>query len=106
MILQEPKRFAIDLLEFLNGQAQYLYSLMSMTAAGVAQQSIGVTNGGGIGTRAVNSESSSPTPADRLKLSDMALEALANVMKHNKGSYIFNRTITVSSTSKKCELMF
>ena len=71
-----------------------------MTAAGVAQQSIGVTNGGGIGTRAVNSESSSPTPADRLKLSDMALEALANVMKHNKGSYIFKRTITVSSTPK------
>ena len=83
--LEEPKRFAIDLLEFLNGQAQYLYSLMSMTAAGVAQQSIGVGNGGGIGTRALNSESSSPTPADRLKLSDMALEALANVMKHNKG---------------------
>ena len=71
-----------------------------MTAAGVAQQSIGVSNGGGIGTRAVNSESSSPTPADRLKLSDMALEALANVMKHNKGLYTFNRTITVSSTSK------
>ena len=73
-----------------------------MTAAGVAQQSIGVTNGGSIGTSVVRSESadrtdlSSPTPADRLKLSDMALKALANVMKHNKGSYILTNIITIS----------
>ena len=59
-VLEEPKRFAVDLLEFLNGEAQYLYSLMSMAQVTMATM-------------------------DRLKKSEMALEALANVMKHNKG---------------------
>ena len=86
--LQEPKRFAVDLLEFLNGQAQYLYSLMSMTAAGSAansKMSFKTSNGGKMDSEN-RSDMSSPTPADRLKLSQMALEALANVMKHNKGN--------------------
>jgi len=82
--LQEPKRFAVDLLEFLNGQAQYLYSLMSMAGAAGSQQSITRSNGGNA-DGGEKRDLSSPTPADRLKLSEMALEALANVMKHNKG---------------------
>ena len=57
--LEEPKRFAIDLLEYINGETQYLSSLMS--------------SGG------------DPSALERLQNSEMALEALANVMKHNKG---------------------
>ena len=78
----------MDLLQFLNEQAQYLYSLMSMTAAGVAantQMSFRTSNGGKVDS-VDRTDLSSPTPADRLKLSEMALEALANVMKHNKGN--------------------
>ena len=87
--LEEPKRFAVDLLEFLNGQAQYLYSLMSMTAAagkvtGNNQTSIRENNGVKPNS-SDRTDPSSPSPADRLRLSEMALEALANVMKHNKG---------------------
>ena len=58
---QEPKKFAVDLLDFLNGQAQYLYSLQTM-----------------------NSDSTQST-SEKLKHSEMALEALANVIKHNRG---------------------
>ena len=57
--MQEPKRFAIDLLEYINGEAQYLSSLLS--------------SGGEL------------SALERLQNSEMALEALANVMKHNKG---------------------
>ncbi|XP_059089728.1 dnaJ homolog subfamily C member 13-like [Tigriopus californicus] len=59
--LLEPKRFAVDLLEFLNGRAQYLYSLLSMTQGQIAATS------------------------ENLKFSEMALESLANVIKHNRG---------------------
>ena len=88
-VLEEPKRFAIDLLEFLNGQAQYLYSLMSINSAGVTKvnnnQSTFASSKGIKINQAESSDLSSPTPAERLKVSEMALEALANVMKHNKG---------------------
>ena len=60
-MLQEPKKFAVDLLDFLNGQAQYLYSLQTM-----------------------NSDSTQST-SEKLKHSEMSLEALANVIKHNRG---------------------
>lgn len=53
----------MDLLEFLNGQAQYLYSLQSMKSEQQAQAS------------------------EKLKQSEMALEALANVIKHNRGQF-------------------
>eukprot|EP00095_Tigriopus_kingsejongensis_P000308 maker-scaffold292_size219010-snap-gene-0.20 protein:Tk00308 transcript:maker-scaffold292_size219010-snap-gene-0.20-mRNA-1 annotation:"dnaj homolog subfamily c member 13 isoform x1" len=58
--LLEPKRFAVDLLEFLNGRAQYLYSLLSLTEGQVAT-------------------------SENLKQSEMTLEALSNVIKHNRG---------------------
>lgn len=51
----------MDLLEFLNGQAQYLFSLLSMT------------------------NDQQQATSEKLKQSEMALEALANVIKHNKG---------------------
>ena len=60
--LKEPKRFAVDLLEFLNGQAQYLYSLLAIAADSTGQ----------------------PT-SQKLEQSEMALEALSNVIKHNNG---------------------
>lgn len=55
----------MDLLDFLNGQAQYLYSLQTM-----------------------NSNSTQST-SEKLKHSEMALEALANVIKHNRGNNFF-----------------
>ena len=58
--LEEPKRFAVDLLGFLNGETQYLYSQMSL------------------------SQETNPN-TDRIKASEMALEALSNVIKHNRG---------------------
>lgn len=51
----------MDLLEFLNGRAQYLYSLLSMTQGQIEATS------------------------ENLKFSEMALESLANVIKHNRG---------------------
>ena len=63
--LKDPKKFAVDLLDFLNGQAQYLYSLQTM-----------------------NSDSTKST-SEKLKHSEMALEALANVIKHNRGKYAY-----------------
>jgi hypothetical protein len=59
---KEPKRFAVDLLQYLNCETQYLYSLLAI------------------------SQSSSPPPSERLVNSQMALEALSNVIKHNRGS--------------------
>lgn len=59
---QEPKRFAVDLLEFLNGQAQYLYSLLAIAETG-------------------------QPASQKLEQSEMALEALSNVIKHNNGNY-------------------
>ena len=56
-VLEDPNRFAADLLEFINGEAQYLYSFMSMSMS---------------------------STMDRLKKSEMALESLANVLRHNK----------------------
>ena len=59
---QEPKRFVVDLLQYLNSETQYLYSLFSLTHNGAAVP-----------------------PSDRLVNAEMALEALANVIKHNRG---------------------
>ena len=51
----------MDLLGFLNGETQYLYSQISLAQ-------------------------SEPTPpSERIKSSEMALEALSNVIKHNRG---------------------
>lgn len=51
----------MDLLGFLNGETQYLYSQISLAQ-------------------------SEPTPpSDRIQSSEMALEALSNVIKHNRG---------------------
>jgi hypothetical protein len=58
---QEPKRFSVDLLQYLNGETQYLYSLLSLSENGAAP------------------------PTDRLVNAEMALEALANVIRHNRG---------------------
>jgi len=58
---QEPKRFSVDLLQYLNGETQYLYSLLSLSDNGAAP------------------------PSDRLVNAESALEALANVIKHNRG---------------------
>ena len=60
---QEPKKFSVDLLGFLNGETQYLYSQISL-----AQTSIEPT-----------------PPSERITSSEMALEALSNVIKHNRG---------------------
>ena len=57
---------------------------MSMTAAGNNQSQFRTSNGGKTNSKE-RTDLSSPSPADRLKLSEMALEALANVMRHNKG---------------------
>jgi hypothetical protein len=58
---QEPKRFAVDLLQHLNSETQYLYSLLSLSHNGAAP------------------------PSGRLVNAEMALEGLANVIKHNRG---------------------
>ena len=113
MFSQEPKRFAVDLLEFLTSQAQYLYSLMSMTSNAVQPQpqqpQQPMMGGGGMlkptpvpppGGVALLT----PTPApgappgatsasstEKLAHSEMALEALANVIKHNNGKNNFKK---------------
>ena len=61
--IQNPKGFTIDLLEFLGSQAQYLHSLMALTASNID-----------------TSKSS-----DRLGAVEQALEALRNVIKSNPG---------------------
>lgn len=58
--LEEPKKFAVDLLGFLNGETQYLYSQISLDMPAVV-------------------------PSERIQSSEMALEALSNVIKHNRG---------------------
>ncbi len=57
----------MDLLEFVNNQAQYLYSLMAMTPENSAAPQQGSTS------------------SEKLVHCEMALEALANVIKHNRG---------------------
>ena len=57
---QEPKKFAVDLLGFLNGETQYLYSQISLSPNEVTP------------------------PSERIKSSEMSLEALSNVIKHNR----------------------
>ena len=59
--LEEPKRFAVDVLGFLNGETQYLYSQMSLSQDGLNPNT------------------------ERIQASEMALEALSNVIKHNRG---------------------
>jgi len=59
--LEEPKKFAVDLLVFLNGETQYLYSQISLSPNEVTP------------------------PSERIQSSEMALEALSNVIKHNRG---------------------
>lgn len=54
----------MDLLEFLNGQAQYLYSMLSMAS---------------------NADGARQPSSEKLAQCEMALEALANVIKHNGG---------------------
>ncbi len=61
----------MDLLEYLNGQAQYLYSLLSMAQAPRP-----------VSGTAVEADKKS----NKLVESEMALEALANVIKYNKGA--------------------
>lgn len=61
--LQDPNRFTLDLLDYLGSQAQYLHSLMALTAAKVG----------------VNKN------IERLKNVEMALEALKNVIRNNPG---------------------
>ena len=55
----------MDLLQYLNGETQYLYSLLSLSQNGAAP------------------------PSDRLVNAEMALEALANVIRHNRGKGSF-----------------
>ncbi len=50
----------MDLLEFLNGETQYLYSQIAL-------------------------QTTNETPSERIRSSEMALEALSNVIKHNRG---------------------
>jgi DnaJ family protein C protein 13 len=52
------------LLGFLNGETQYLYSQISLSQS--ADQNL-------------------PSSAERIQSSEMALEALGNVIKHNRG---------------------
>lgn len=66
-VLENPKGFTIDLLDFLGSQAQYLYSLMALQ-----QQNR-------------NFGSSQSGTSDRLKNVEMSLEALRNVIKNNPG---------------------
>ncbi len=80
--LQEPKRFAVDLLEFLNGQAQYLYSLMSMAAPSQSPSTTAVST---TATGAVSPVQQGSSSSEKLIQSEMALEALSNVIKHNRG---------------------
>lgn len=62
---------------------------MSMTAAGNNKSTFRTSNGGNTNSKE-RTDVSSPSPADRLKHSEMALEALANIMKHNKGKLFKN----------------
>ncbi len=85
--LQEPKRFAVDLLEFLNGQAQYLYSLMSMAPQAALVPAAAEGNNAVVPAAGQQGSSSS----EKLIQSEMALEALSNVIKHNKGKLLCGR---------------
>ncbi|GAB1606314.1 dnaJ homolog subfamily C member 13-like isoform X2 [Argonauta hians] len=65
-VLENPKGFTIDLLDFLGSEAQYLYSLMALQ-----QQNRSFGSGQG--------------SSDRLRNVEMALEALRNVIRNNPG---------------------
>ena len=62
----------MDLLDFLNNRAQYLYSLASMH--GPKSDLLDFTE-----------DSGSHSKEEKLKHCEMALEALAGVIKHNRG---------------------
>ena len=66
-LIQNPKGFTIDLLEFLGSQAQYLHSLMALTASNNLDAS---------------------KSSDRLGAVEQALEALRNVIKSNPGMHV------------------
>ena len=77
---QNAKGFAIDLLEFLGSQAQYLHSLMALS-----QQDC-------INTSSERSE--------RLHNVQMALEALRNVINSNPGKFLVTRSCTSGFTCR------
>ena len=70
--IQNPKGFTIDLLEFLGSQAQYLHSLMALTASNNLDAS---------------------KSSDRLGAVEQALEALRNVIKSNPGMNVVNAMV-------------
>ena len=62
-MLEDPKQFSVNLLDFLGSHAQYLYSVLANPNSFANDQS-----------------------NEKLKLVESAIEALRNVMKHNDGS--------------------
>ncbi|XP_072047448.1 dnaJ homolog subfamily C member 13-like isoform X2 [Amphiura filiformis] len=68
--LEEPKAFTNCLLDFLGSQAQYLHSLTQLTSQNM------------------DTKNQSTQQAQRLKHAEMALDALANVIKNNPGTEV------------------
>jgi DnaJ family protein C protein 13 len=66
-VLEESSRFITDVLNFLGSQAEYLHSLMALTASDVDTSKTGQN-------------------ASRLQNSQIALEALRNCLRNNPGS--------------------
>lgn len=66
--LEDSTQFIVKLLDFLGSQAQYLHSLKALSS------------------KEINTNNQTTQQAERLSQSEMAMEAVANVIKNNPGT--------------------